>query len=148
MESYTIPEAADRTRLTPRAIREAIEEGRVSASQDDGRWRIDPPTLEWLEREGLPRREGVELDPVALDDLRSRVSALEHRLDELDAGRLRPRASMRSALAPLFGDGGPPEISVLRGGGPADDEPGEDVPQRSLGARRILGGGEPPDPSA
>ena len=131
VDAYTIPEAADRAGVAPRAIREAIENGRVRAFRDAGRWRIPAAELE--------RVELLDSDPEGLEELQERLGEIERRLEALETGAgdgARARASMRPALAHLFSD--------------ADPEPAPEVEPtvRSLGASRILSRMPDPDDAA
>ena len=105
MNAYTIPDAAKALGVTPRELRQWIEEGRLSAREAGGRRFVprsevmrmarrqpDPPGPEGTGR--VPHLEALQSD---MDELRRRVEALER-------GREKPptRGAMRPALTPLF----------------------------------------------
>jgi excisionase family DNA binding protein len=105
MNAYTIPDAAKALGVTPRELRQWIEEGRLSAREAGGR-RFVPrsevmrmarrqPDIRGVESRGrVPHLEALQSD---LDELRRRVEALER-----GGGKPPPRGAMRPALTPLF----------------------------------------------
>jgi excisionase family DNA binding protein len=106
VEGYTIPEVAERLGVPARQIREWIEKGRLDAVRVRGRWRVPEDGLQSPSDEPSGQEERSELE---VAELRTRLAQLESRLEQLEhEDAVAGRASMRPALAPLFGDETPP----------------------------------------
>lgn len=115
MEGYTIPEAAEVAGVGRRELREAVERGLVPAARVQGRWRLRVAGVEELRGALPPRRSSPALSAGRSADapgeelrrLRRDLDSLQRRVAALENEREPPReeqASMRTALAPLFGE--------------------------------------------
>jgi excisionase family DNA binding protein len=108
METYGIPEAAQMLSLPSSTVRTMIEEGALEARHIDGRWRVTRYAVERarVRLQPGPRPVGevdLPVEDAAPAEIEARLTALERRLDRLEAGaEAEPPASMRPALAHLF----------------------------------------------
>ena len=110
MHLQTIPEAARTCGRSPREIRLMIEDGRLGAVRQGGRWLIDPLDLPGGDAPPVAASPEPDTDRVLsleaeLREMRSQLDAARIRISELEAsgfGRALRGSGERGALAPLF----------------------------------------------
>jgi excisionase family DNA binding protein len=93
----SVPEAADRTGLSQRAIRRALTEGRLTGAQMMGRWMIPADVLDDYARTARRHRANSAAAPTAqhpaLPELVELVEQLQSVVDRAVAAELRAQAA-------------------------------------------------------
>jgi excisionase family DNA binding protein len=101
-EHLTLAEAAHRVGLSPRALRRAVNEGRLQGEQVGGRWLVRPEALDdYAERARFRRRDGdgrvadagATVPAELMADLLHRYESALVRLGQLEAERERLHTS-------------------------------------------------------